>query len=177
MVGIRFRHAADQSVKLLHGRAERHIAFLNAALEGGAIAAAGHAKVQSQFVQEGGEEREQALEHEFVAQRDGAARRGGLGRPTGREIGDEPLDEFLPLAEWVGSQIGQFLFARSLVVQRAAAAPGEDLAMSPHERLQTLDPAAVAHAAAGRGLADEGVLRPNPGGQETLQIQCCPSVP
>ena len=58
-----------------------------------------------------------------------------------------------------GRQVGQFAFARALVIQRTAAAPGEIGPLVSHERAQPLDAAMIARTAApARRAADERVL-------------------
>jgi hypothetical protein len=68
VVGRLLGHAADQPVIQLYRRAERHVGFLDAAFEGLLADPARNGQLKAQVMEEGGEEREQTLEHELVAQ-------------------------------------------------------------------------------------------------------------
>ena len=158
-IGAGLGHAAGQPLELLHRGAEGDVGLLDAALERGVIATAHHRQFESQIMQEGGEERKQALEHELIAQRHGPAAVARGREPLSREARDQVLDQCLPFAERIRREVGQLLFARALVVQGAAAAPGEDLAAFLHHGAQAINTASVAgRSAPGRGLAVERVL-------------------
>ncbi len=70
VVGVGRAHLRRDAMVQLHGRAERDVGLLDAALQGRAIAASVHHELEAELVQEGGEEGEQALEDELVGERD-----------------------------------------------------------------------------------------------------------
>ncbi len=103
----------------LHGRTEGCIRLLDAALEGCWVRSAEGREIESERVKESGEEGHQLLEHELVAQRNGARRRDG------RQLSEERGDELFPFLKWLRSKIGELAAARDPFMERACTAPGK----------------------------------------------------
>ena len=161
-----FRHLAGQAVIELHRRAIRDVGLLHAALEHTVVRAGGDLQVEAEFAQKRGEKRQHALERELVGDGD------GFGPRRGPERGDQRGHQRLPLAERIGRQVGQLFLARALVVERAGAAPVEPLAAAGDHRVDGIDAAPVAGAAAaGFRVADERFLGLNPGVEKPLRVE------
>ncbi len=109
-VGLAVGHRRHQPVVELHRRAERDVGPLDAALEHLLIGAEVDLDLEAELVEEGAEERDQALQHELVGDRDPArarrrrsrgrrARRSARARGTDRARGRAACFLRVPLSQ------------------------------------------------------------------------------
>ena len=141
------------AVEELHGCAEGDVSLFDTAFEDGLIGASEDVEAVSEFGEDGGEERNESFEGEFLADGDeGSALVGG-------EVCDDVLDECVACAEGIWGEVWEFDATGSLVIEGASAAPCEAGFLSFEACEDAFDAAFVSGAAASLvGIADEVVL-------------------